>query len=322
MVVSLLLENYEPASTLLWDGRKDGQGRERFFQVAQCVDVRNETISAFDAPYILAGFCSDEGIIRNGGRCGARSGPLAFREQFSKLAVHKDLSIIDVGNISCIEGDLEKAQNAFAKLIDYCQTYHKITIAIGGGHEIAWAHYQGLHPHHARLGIINFDAHFDLRNLKDNALGTSGTPFKQIADHCKESNAAFNYCCIGIQQHANTQTLFDTAHELGVSILSADELNESSFAWQTAFIDQFILNHKSIYLSICLDVFAECLAPGVSAPQPTGLTSRQVIPLLKYIMQSDKVVAIDIAELSPPLDQGNMTARLAAVLLAELLNFN
>ena len=55
----------------------------------------------------------------------------------------------------------------------------------------------------------------------------------------------FRYCCIGIQRHANTASLFETAESLGVSTLMADDINEMSFAWQTAFIDRFILNEKN-----------------------------------------------------------------------------
>ena len=97
---------------------------------------------------------------------------------------------------------------------------------------------------------------------------------------------------------------------------------EQSLAWQFAFLDDFMLNLDNIYLSICLDVFAECFAPGVSAPQPLGLTPWQTLPLLKYIIQSGKVVSLDIAELSPALDREQKTARLAALIIAELLNTN
>ena len=86
-------------------------------------------------------------------------------------------------------------------------------------------------------------------------------------------------------------------------ILSAEEIYEQNLAWQIAFLDKFMLNLDHIYLTLCLDVLAECFAPGVSAPQPMGLTPWQILPLLKYIIQSGKVVSIDIAELSPPLDQ-------------------
>lgn len=314
------LINYEPSNAQLWQGRKDSLPDERFFQKTECIDLRIQDLSRYEPPYVIAGFCSDEGIIRNEGRPGASLGPLSLRTQFAKLACHQNTSLIDVGNIICTDQNLEFAQKEFGQLISHCQQQNKITIAFGGGHDIAWAHYQGLHDHYPRIGIINFDAHFDLREASVEEKGSSGTPFRQIANFLQQQHRPFRYCCIGIQQHANTASLFECAQQLDVATLTADDINAMSFAWQTAFIDQFILNEDYIYLSICLDVFAQCFAPGVSAPQPTGLTSWQVIPLLKYIMQTGKVIALDIAELSPPFDQGDMTARLAAVILAELLN--
>lgn len=101
----------------------------------------------------------------------------------------------------------------------------------------------------------------------------------------------------------NTDSLFQQAHALNVQYLTAEEIYANSLAWHLAFLDDFMLNLDHIYLTICLDVLAEAFAPGVSAPQPLGLTPWQVLPLLKYIIQSGKVVSFDIAELSPPLDQ-------------------
>lgn len=158
-------------------------------------------------------------------------------------------------------------------------------------------------PRYNKLGIINFDAHFDLRPYQKNEPGTSGTPFSQIAAWCGENRRRFEYCCLGIQNRGNTASLFKRAKELNVSYLTAEELYEKSLAWHLAFLDDFMLNLDHIYLTICLDVLAECFAPGVSAPQPLGLTPWQILPLLKYIIQSGKVVSLDIAELSPPLDQ-------------------
>ena len=98
-------------------------------------------------------------------------------------------------------------------------------------------------------------------------------------------------------------------------------MNQENLEAQITFLANFIANHKHIYLSICLDVFAECYAPGVSAPQAMGLTPWQAFPLLKYLLQTGKVVGLDVAELSPPLDQGQKTARLAASLVAALLDY-
>lgn len=314
-------QSYKPTDNALWKGRADSLPGERFFQHVQCVDIRSSLLNFANQTAIL-GFCSDEGIKRNEGRVGAKAGPDELRTQLAKLACHTDKRFTDIGNIVCNDGELDSAQKQFAELISLCHQHEIKTIAFGGGHEIAWGHFQGLVPHYPKMGIINFDAHFDIRPLKEDQYGTSGTPFAQIHDYCQKNKLIFDYCCLGIQHCGNTQSLFERAQDWGIHYLSTEQINTQSFAWQIAFLDEFMLDHDYLYLSICLDVFAECFAPGVSAPQAIGLSPWQVLPLLKYVVQTGKVVSIDIAELSPPLDQEHKTSRLGAVIMAELLNLN
>ena len=313
--------DYEIPNNALWQGRADTLAGERFFQHVQCEDIRTYALDQSKQTVII-GFCSDEGIRRNEGRLGAKLGPDKLREQLAKLACHNNQTFLDLGNIVCDDDDLEKSQQQFAKLLGHCHQLSKNTIALGGGHEMAWAHYMGLTRHYPKLGIINFDAHFDIRPLTDGKFGTSGTPFWQIKQFCQSNGLPFDYCCVGIQPVANTNSLFERAHDWHINYITAEQIHEESFAWQTAFLDDFIVRHDSIYLSICLDVFAECYAPGVSAPQSLGLSPWKVMPLLKYIVQTGKVVSFDIAELSPPLDHEHKTSRLAAVIVAELLNLS
>ena len=316
--------NYETTKQALWTGRKDSLPGERFFQHVQCVDIRSYSLqlnssNSLQQP-IMLGFCSDEGIRRNGGRIGAKAGPNQLREQLAKLACHSGKQFIDIGNIVCHDDQLETAQQQFAKLISHCHQQGMKTIAFGGGHEMAWGHFSGLTSHYPKIGIINFDAHFDIRPIDDGQYGTSGTPFWQIKQHCQQHQLPFDYCCLGIQSLANTNSLFERAHDWRVKYLTAEQMSTERYAYQTAFLDEFMLHHDYLYLSICLDVFADSCAPGVSAPQAVGITPWQAIPLLKYIVQTGKVVSIDIAELSPPLDQDKKTSRLAAAIIAALLN--
>lgn len=313
------LQNYHPTSQALWQGRKDSLPGERFFQHVQCVDIRSSSLAGKQQP-ILLGFCCDEGIRRNEGRVGASGGPDKLREQLARLACHSAQQFLDIGNVVCEDNDLETAQQQFAMLISHCHKLGLKTTAFGGGHEIAWAHFNGLAEHYPKIGIINFDAHFDLRPLCEGKYATSGTPFWQIKQYCQQAQLPFDYCCIGIQPPANTKSLFERAHDWRVRYLTAEQINVESYAWQIAFLDNFMQDHDYIYLSICLDVFADCFAPGVSATQSTGLTPWQVLPLLKYIAQTGKVISIDIAELSPALDQDQKTSRLAAIMIAELFN--
>lgn len=316
------IQHYEPPNQTLWQGRQDSLPGERFFQQVKLIDLRSQSLPEKGVETVIIGFSCDEGIRRNEGRPGAKDGPIELRRQFAKLATTYDKPLIDLGDIVCSDQQLEEAQEQLAAVIHYCHLLGYKTIALGGGHEIAWGHFSGLTPHYPKLGIINFDAHFDLRAISADKKASSGTPFWQIARYYQQHHQSFDYCCLGIQTFANTRSLFTTANKYKVSYLTASQINQSSFGWQTAFIDDFILNHQAIYLSICMDVFAESYAPGVSAPQALGLTPWQVLPLLKYITQTGKVISIDIAELSPPLDQGLKTSRLAASVMAELLEFN
>ena len=315
------LPNYQPANPTLWQGRKDSLKEERFFQKITFINIQSALIGK-NKKTIFLGFSSDAGVTRNLGRPGAKLGPDQIKTELAKLPCPMSEQYLDLGNIVCEGDDLESAQRQFAEIIQYCHQQGHKTIALGGGHEIAWAHFQGLAPQYSKLGIINFGAHFDLLPHQKGQPGTSGTPFSQIAGFCEEYNLPFNYCCIGIQKFGNTPSLFERARELKVHYLFAEELHNNSYARQIAFLDDYMLNLDQIYLTISLDVLAECFAPGVSAPQPMGLTPWQILPLLKYIIQSGKVVSLDIAELSPPLDQEQKTARLAALIIAELLDIN
>src|SRR3990167_9726086 len=315
------LQNYEPCAHTIWQGRKDSLPNERYFQQVKLVDLEHESLPKNKHETVIIGFCSDEGIKRNEGRIGAYSGPISLRQQLGKLACLNGHYFLDVGNILCKDGNLENTQEQLATVVNHCQSKGFKTVVLGGGHEVAWGHFNGLIKQHPRIGIINFDAHFDLRPLLPNQRGTSGTPFWQIAQYCDSVQKGFNYCCLGIQELANTASLFHTAQSHNVSYLTIDQINEHDLAWQYDFLNHFLLNQDAIYLSVCLDVFNDAFAPGVSAPQALGLFPWQAIPLLKYILQSGKVVSMDIAELSPPLDLEHRTARLGAMLLAKMLDY-
>lgn len=309
-------KHYLPPSTALWSGRKDSLAGERFFQVVEAVDLTKRELIKEENAVALIGFQCDEGVKRNFGREGAKLGPDVIRQHLGTLPVHRSLKLFDIGNIQCIDDDLDAAQQALAELIDYSHQKNINTIVLGGGHEIAWAHYLGLKQHYPELAIINFDAHFDLR---EHEKPSSGTPFLQIANDKAAQSQSFHYCCVGIQHTANTASLFQTAKQLDVSYLTASTLYNSSLAWQQAFLDDFLNQHSHVYLSICLDVFNQAFAPGVSAPQPFGLSPSDALPLIDYIMQSEKVISVDIAELSPPYDRGSRTARLASHIAATLI---
>ena len=214
-------------------------------------------------------------------------------------------------------------------------------IVLGGGHEIAFATWSGLaghlapcaeppglpgqpaarnlqtdstpHPVPPRIGIINFDAHFDLRDPAH--VQSSGTPFAQIAEQCKQRGWPFAYACIGVSRASNTRALFARAAELGVLVREDREIRESTLATVGDELHAFASACDAVYVTIDIDVLPAAEAPGVSAPAAHGVAMALLEPLLARVMASGKVRVADLAELNPRLDIDNRTARAAARLI-------
>lgn len=264
----------------------------------------------------MLGFACDEGIRRNGGRLGAAQGPAALRAALSNLPVRDARPLYDAGDVACPDEDLEAAQAAFATRLAALLDAGHGPIGLGGGHEIAFASYLGLAAHlrerRPRMGIVNFDAHFDLRQQ---AIGSSGTPFLQALDHAADVGLDLGYACLGVSASANTGELFDTADRRGVFYLRDDELDLRTLDAHRQRLAGWLAQRDLIYLTICLDVLPHPLAPGVSAPSARGLPLEVLEPLLDTVAASGRLALMDVAELSPPYDRDGATARVAARLV-------
>ncbi|MCX7116176.1 MAG: formimidoylglutamase [Gammaproteobacteria bacterium] len=316
------LDYYQPPEKKHWQGRPDSPPHACFFQHIQFLNLRNPMPPIFQRPtFALLGFACDEGIRRNGGRLGAAEGPVKLKQTLAPLPLHHAIACFDAGLITCDGGQLEEAQQALGQAVHLLLSQGFTPIVLGGGHELAWGHYQGIAAYapSTQLGIINFDAHFDMRPLLDNQRGSSGTPFLQIATAHDASNRHFDYSCIGIQPTGNTPALFETASHYQTRYLLAEDIHLKPRAHHLRFINRSIKQNEMLYVSLCLDVIATAHAPGVSAPQAMGLYPWQLVPLLRQLAASGKVVSYDIAELSPPNDNNSQTAKLAAYFIYDLL---
>jgi len=220
---------------------------------------------------------------------------------------------------------MEEAQKQLEIAIELILDKKLFPIVLGGSHEIAFGHFNGIINHlknqkkyNPSLGIINFDAHFDLRPYKNE--GSSGTMFSQIADKCFGEKRKFSYMCLGVQTSANTISLFKKADSLGVKYILAKDLVESNYANISTEINNFINQHKHIYVTICSDVFNSAFAPGVSAMQPFGMNPEIVLKFLKDVLKTNTVISLDIAEVSPRFDQDKHTANLIAIIIYAIIN--
>lgn len=311
---------YKPAMMQIWQGRQDASADAYFYQLVKPLDLTRPCNVPANSVALL-GFECDLGVQRNLGRAGAHAGPIAIKQALARLPVSAPLVIYDAGSICPQDNDLAAAQAALGAAVQHLLAQGIQPIVLGGGHETAWGHYQGIAKflQQQPLSIINFDAHFDLRDIPEDNIGTSGTPFRQIAQARQQQHLNFDYTCIGVQPYGNTSQLFATAKQLQTQYLLADVIHTEGSHSVEKFIAPILEKSNHIYLSLCLDVFAASIAPGVSAPQVLGLTPWQVIPALRQLALSKKIISFDIVELAPNFDSDQRTAKLAALLICDFL---
>ncbi|MDE9578882.1 formimidoylglutamase [Citrobacter koseri] len=302
------MTQWQPASPTLWQGRDDSAEAANALRLFQTV-TRSPTFSPemYREKIALLGFACDEGVKRNQGRPGAAGAPDALRRALANLASHHGHDrLVDLGNIIAQAPDLEGAQQALRDAVRRCQQADMRTFVLGGGHETAFGHGAGLldaFPH-ARVGIINLDAHLDLRRA-DHA--TSGTPFRQLAQLCDEQQREFHYACFGVCRAANTQTLWDEAQQRGVTIVEDVDCDTAQ-----APLAQVIDSVDKIYLTIDLDVLPAWEMPAVSAPAALGVPLATVMRLVDAVCRSGKLQAVDMVEFNPRFDDDGNAARVAA----------
>jgi len=324
-------KNYTVVDKNVWNGRIDSEDNFdafRWHQWIKFIDLSQENLHKFNGKlgFCFIGFCCDVGVQINKGRFGASKAPQSIRKELANLPCwfNQEVGIFDAGDILSEECTLEESQVALEEAVQEILNLNLFPIVLGGGHEVAFGHYNGIlsylsqNESKPKIGIINFDAHFDLRPYQTS--GSSGTMFKQIADICKDKELEYSYMCVGVQKYSNTVDIFKTAHDLDVKYILAKDISLIDDWSLLEKFDKFINKQDHIYMTICSDVFSSAFAPGVSSPQPLGLDPEMVLKFIKYILKSNKVVSFDIAEVAPRFDQDNITANLAKVLIFSVVN--
>ena len=258
---------------------------------------------------VIVGFSSEEGIKRNKGRLGAKEAPFKVREKLSSYAYNDTL--YDAGTIIGDE-DLEASQKSLAEKLSEIYVSGSRPIIIGGGHETLYGHYLGIRQtFDGKLAILNFDAHFDLRDERP----SSGTMFHQILSADKD----VDYYVLGLQKQGNTKTLYDTADRFNVNYYSIDEVRETT-AVNTVF--EQLRDYDAVIMTLCMDSVEAAAAPGVSAITPNGYTALEIHKLITKFSQLDNLKSFDISEVSPPLDENDRTSALAASIIHKFLSEN
>jgi len=305
---------YSKPNPDLWSGRvdkEDGELGKRW----------HEKIEFLEYPYAkksgiaILGFECDEGVRRNKGRIGASEGSDELKKAMGGFAYHLDSHIYDCGKVVADE-DLENSQEELALHVSSLLKNNHFPIVLGGGHEVAYGSFMGAYHHlKEEIAIINFDAHFDLR---ESSIATSGTPFAQISLICKE----FDYMCLGISKASNTKALFKKADDLHVEYILDTKMTYLHVEKIKSKLDDFLKEKQYLYITIDTDVFPAYQVPAVSAMASRGVEVSLVYELLEYLFGNyrNKIKLIDIAEYNPKYDINGIGKKTISRLIFDIVS--
>ena len=260
-------------------------------------------------------------------RPGARFGPQSVRQASRQLRTNyhpnydvepfKVQQVADAGDIACNPFDIDEAIKQIEKgSTELLQKVGSI-VTIGGDHTIALPLLRSINKKvGGPVALVHFDAHLDTWDTYFGAPYTHGTPFRSAREEKLFLDDASMH--IGIRGPLYSTNDLKNDRELGFKTIHCDE-------FQTNTIDQIVkrikdrIGNNPLYISIDIDVLDPAHSPGTGTPEVAGMTTREILNVLRG-MAGSQLVSADVVEVAPAYDHAELTSTAAATIVYELIN--
>lgn len=299
-----------------WSARPSDPNDHVFAECVSAGPRRDARIALFGVPY-------DGAVL---GRPGAREGPDAIRRELALLKPatftggysEACWNAADFGNVRVVNrGSVHAAHDIIQGAAHAVVSMGLFPVALGGDHSCTYPLARAHCLDGRRIGVINVDAHMDIRDTLGEP--SSGTPFARLVEAGCVPGA--NLVEIGLRDFASSGHYLEKARKIGLTAMTADDVARRGPEDVVREALRVAGNGvDGIYLSVDMDVLDESAAPGVSAPTPGGLTTRELYALIGGLARSGKLVGADFMEVAPSLDVGSRTSRAAAYGVMHLLS--
>jgi agmatinase len=266
------------------------------------------------------------GIPFDGGttyRPGARFGPRNIRVQSAmirpwnpvlKINPFEKWRIADFGDLSINPLSIEDTYQRIAEQLGEVLRSGARPVCVGGDHSILLPILRAIHRQFGPVGFIQLDAHGDTWGGYFGSPHSHGTPVKYAIEEGLIDKA--HALQVGLRGQVYSDSDFDFAHKHGIQIVTSEEFHRSGVELVKRHLKKF--GARPVYVTLDIDVVDPAFGPGTGTPQIGGLSSAQILELVRGL-KGLKLVGCDLVEVSPPYDNGEITSLLAANLLYELL---
>ncbi len=285
-----------------------------FARLPQIDDVSDVDVAVMGVPF-------DSGVSY---RPGARFGPTHVRESSRLLRPYnpavdvlpfEKYQVADAGDIGVNPFNLEEAIQDIEYGSRALHERAKRILTIGGDHTIALPLLRTMHAKHGPISVVHFDAHLDTWDTYFGARYTHGTPFRRASEEGLIDRDGSMH--VGTRGPLYSSKDLSADADLGFDIFSTTEFD--SIGLQGA-IDRIAarVEDRPMYVSIDIDVLDPAHAPGTGTPEAGGLTSRELLSVIRSFSKLN-IVGADVVEVAPAYDHAEITGIAASHVLYELL---
>ncbi|MFI6742376.1 agmatinase [Nonomuraea sp. NPDC050451] len=255
-------------------------------------------------------------------RPGARFGPAAVREASRLLRPYhpgldvspfERVQVVDAGDIAANPFDIGAAIESIEGAADSIDAK---LVAIGGDHTIALPLLRSVARKHGPVALLHFDAHLDTWDTYFGAEYTHGTPFRRAVEEGLLDTEAVSH--VGIRGPLYGKKDLEDDRRLGFGILTAADVLRRGLDEVIDVLRQRI-GDRALYVSVDIDVLDPAHAPGTGTPEAGGLTSRELLEILRGLAGRN-LVGADVVEVAPAYDHAEITSVAASHVAYDLVS--
>ncbi|MDH6145916.1 MULTISPECIES: agmatinase [Kitasatospora] len=258
-------------------------------------------------------------------RPGARFGPAAVREASRLLRPYHpgldvspfaQMQVADAGDIACNPFDINEAVETIEHAAGELISGGARPVTIGGDHTIALPLLRALSKRHGPIAVLHFDAHLDTWDTYFGAEYTHGTPFRRAVEEGILDTEALSH--VGTRGPLYGKKDLEEDRRLGFGIVTAGDVLRKGVTEVADALRQRI-GDRPLYVSVDIDVLDPAHAPGTGTPEAGGLTSRELLEILRGLAGAN-LVGADVVEVAPAYDHAEITSVAASHVAYDLIS--
>lgn len=274
------------------------------------------------ADVVVVGVPFDSGVSY---RPGARFGPTHVRECSRLLRPYHaglDVSpfdvvqVVDAGDMSVSPFNIDQAVEVIEGAAHELAADGAKLVTIGGDHTITLPLLRATAAKHGPVALVHFDAHLDTLDAQFGARYTHGTPFRRAVEEGILDTEALSHVGTRGTLYGKKDLEEDRRFKFGI-LTSADVYHQGV----REVVDKLRqrVDSRPVYVSIDIDVLDPAYAPGTGTPEAGGMTSRELLEILRGL-RGLNLVGADVVEVSPPYDHADITGVAASCITYDLVS--